>query len=74
MRGRSRTADGIDVGFFADRDIEGLMRTMVGILHYGKAGVRESLFVGPGGFVKFESTWQVLDDGLRLTTLIPMGR
>lgn len=28
---------------------------------------------GPGGFLKFESTWQVTDDGFRLSTVIPMG-
>lgn len=40
---------------------------------YGTFEVRESLFAGPGGFVKLESTWQVTDDGLRLTTVIPIG-
>ena len=40
---------------------------------YGTFQVRDSLFAGPGGFLKFESTWQVTDDGLRLTTVIPMG-
>jgi filamentous hemagglutinin len=40
---------------------------------YGTFQVRESLLAGPGGFVKFESTWQVTDSGLRLTTVIPMG-
>jgi hypothetical protein len=31
--------------------------------------------VGPGGFIKFESTWQVLQEGaFRLTTAIPFGR
>ena len=37
---------------------------------YGTFQVRDA---GPGGFLKFESTWQVTDDGLRLTTVIPMG-
>jgi len=41
--------------------------------NYGTFQVRESLFAGPGGFLKFESTWQVTDDGLRLSTVIPMG-
>ena len=40
---------------------------------YGTFQVRDSLFAGPGGFLKFESTLQVTDDGLRLTTVIPMG-
>jgi filamentous hemagglutinin len=36
--------------------------------------VRESLFSGPGGFLKLESTWEVLADGTRrLTTVIPFG-
>ena len=41
--------------------------------NFGSFQVRDSLFSGPGGFLKFESTWQVADDGLRLTTVIPMG-
>ncbi|MFH0901100.1 MAG: hypothetical protein V2A73_10760, partial [Pseudomonadota bacterium] len=41
---------------------------------YGTFQVRESLFAGPGGFVKFESTWQVLEGGgYRFTTAIPFG-
>jgi filamentous hemagglutinin len=41
---------------------------------YGTFQVRESLFTGPGGHVKFESTWQVLEGGgLRLTAAIPFG-
>jgi hypothetical protein len=40
---------------------------------HGTFQIRDSLFSGPGGFLKFESTWQVTDDGLRLTTVIPMG-
>jgi RHS repeat-associated protein len=41
---------------------------------YGSFQVRESLFAGPGGFIKFESTWQVMEGGqLRLTTAIPFG-
>ncbi len=39
----------------------------------GTFQVRESLFSGPGGFLKFESTWQVTGDGLRLTMVIPLG-
>ena len=39
----------------------------------GTFQIRESLFAGPDGFLKFESTWQVTQDGLRLTTVIPMG-
>lgn len=35
--------------------------------------IRESLFAAPGGFLKFETAWQVSDAGLRLTTVIPMG-
>ncbi len=30
---------------------------------YGNLVTRESLFAGSGGFVKFESTWQVLEGG-----------
>lgn len=40
----------------------------------GDFQVRESLLAGPGGFVKFESTWQVSDGGLRMTTAIPMRK
>lgn len=40
---------------------------------YGTSQVRESLFAGPNGMLKFESTWQVTDDGYRLTTVIPFG-
>ena len=40
---------------------------------YGKFQIRESLFVGPHGLLKFESTWQITENGLRLTTVIPMG-
>jgi len=41
---------------------------------YGVFQVRESLFAGPGGFLRFESTWQVLPGGgSRLVTAIPFG-
>lgn len=40
---------------------------------YGTFQVRDSLFAGPGGFLKFETTWQLTDEGYRLTTLIPYG-
>jgi len=41
---------------------------------HGTFEVRESLFAGPSGqFAKFESTWQVTDNGRRLTTVIPRG-
>jgi hypothetical protein len=41
---------------------------------HGTFEVRESLFSGPGGHVKFRSTWQVLEGGARrLTTAIPFG-
>jgi filamentous hemagglutinin len=41
---------------------------------YGNFVVKESLFAGPGGFLKFESTWQVVEGGgLRFTTAIPLG-
>ena len=39
---------------------------------FGSYQVRDSLFSGPGGFLKVEFTWQVTDNGLRLTTVIPM--
>ncbi|MGY2008640.1 WXG100-like domain-containing protein [Nocardia gipuzkoensis] len=41
---------------------------------YGEFQVRESLFVGPNGILKFETTWQVTPEGLRMTTVIPKGR
>jgi hypothetical protein len=40
---------------------------------YGTFQIRDSLFAGPRGFIHFETTWQVTDDGLRLTTVIPRG-
>jgi filamentous hemagglutinin len=40
---------------------------------YGTFEVRDSLFSGPGGFLRFETTWQVTSAGYRLTTLIPFG-
>jgi hypothetical protein len=41
---------------------------------HGSFETRESLFAGPRGFAKFESTWEVMGDGTRrMTTVIPMG-
>lgn len=41
---------------------------------HGSYEVRESLFAGPGGFLRLDSTWQVMADGTRrLTTVIPIG-
>lgn len=40
---------------------------------HGTFEIRDSFFSGPCGFLKFESTWQVTDDGFRLSTVIPMG-
>lgn len=41
---------------------------------HGRFQVRESLFKGPGGFLKLETTWQETPDGhLRFTTVIPRG-
>jgi filamentous hemagglutinin len=40
---------------------------------HGTFQVRDSLFAGPGGFLKIESTWEITDGGRRLTTVIPMG-
>jgi RHS repeat-associated protein len=41
---------------------------------YGSYVVKESLFSGPGGFLKLESTWEVTEGGtLRLTSAIPFG-
>ncbi|MBK9261884.1 MAG: RHS repeat-associated core domain-containing protein [Polyangiaceae bacterium] len=56
----------------AVKDSSNIVRTFKN--QYGAFQVRESLFAGPGGFVKFESTWQVLEGGgLRFTTAIPFG-
>lgn len=43
--------------------------------NYGTFEIRESLFAGPSGrFSKFETTWQIHEDGSRrLTTVIPYG-
>jgi len=41
---------------------------------HGRFEIRESLFSGPGGHVKFRSTWQVLEGGVRrFTTALPFG-
>lgn len=40
---------------------------------WGSFQKRESLFVGPGGFLKFDSTWRVTGDGLSLSTVISRG-
>ncbi|PXX66621.1 hypothetical protein DFR70_103370 [Nocardia tenerifensis] len=40
---------------------------------FGDFQVRESLFAGPNGILKFETTWQTTPEGLRLTTVIPKG-
>jgi filamentous hemagglutinin len=41
---------------------------------YGNFVTRESLFAGPGGFIKFQSTWQVMEGGAqRFNTAIPFG-
>jgi filamentous hemagglutinin len=41
---------------------------------YGNFVTRESLFAGPGGFIKFQSTWQVMEGGAqRFITAIPFG-
>jgi filamentous hemagglutinin len=40
---------------------------------FGNFEIRDSLFAGPRGFIHFETTWQVADDGLRLITAIPHG-
>lgn len=40
---------------------------------FGTFQARESLLAGPNGLLKLESTWQVTNDGLRLTTVIPFG-
>jgi RHS repeat-associated protein len=42
---------------------------------YGDYQIRDGLLKGPYGFLRVESTWQVLgDDDYRLTTIIPRGR
>ena len=41
---------------------------------YGTFVTRESLFAGPGGLIKLQSTWQVLENAAqRLITAIPFG-
>lgn len=41
---------------------------------WGTYQVRESLLSGPNGFLKLESTWEVLPSGdLRMTTVIPVA-
>jgi len=53
-------------------DPSNIVRTFAN--QYGAFQVRESLFAGRGGILKFESTWQVLEDAVfRFTTAIPFG-
>jgi len=40
---------------------------------WGTHQIRESIFAGPNGVLKFESSWQVTSDGFRLETVIPFG-
>lgn len=41
---------------------------------YGSYVVRESLFMGPSGMLKFESTWEVMGNGSsRFVSGIPFG-
>ena len=41
---------------------------------WGLFQTRDSLFAGPGGFVRFESTWEAMGaDRWRFTTAIPFG-
>ena len=40
---------------------------------HGTFEVRDSLFCGPGGFLHFESAWQVDGEQRRFVTLIPRG-
>jgi hypothetical protein len=40
---------------------------------FGTFQIRESFFAGPGGFLKFHSTWEVLGGGsYRFVTAIPI--
>ena len=56
----------------AASDVSNVMRSFTN--QYGRFIIKESLFSGPGGFLKFKSTWQVVDGGtLRLVTAIPFG-
>lgn len=54
------------------RTSDNISRVMVD--EYGFSEVRDSLLVGPLGFVKFESTWLRTESGLRLSTVVPYGR
>lgn len=40
---------------------------------HGDFEIRDGLLAGPGGFLHVETTWQVTENGYRLTTLIPRG-
>lgn len=40
---------------------------------YGDFQIRDGILAGPGGFLHVETTWQVTESGLRLTTIIPRG-
>ncbi len=40
---------------------------------WGTHQIRESIFAGPNGVLKFESSWEVTSGGFRLETVIPFG-
>ena len=40
---------------------------------HGEFEIRESVLAGPRGVIKLQTTWQITDDGYRLTTIIPTG-
>ena len=40
---------------------------------YGTFQIRRLVVQGSGGFLNFESTWQVTNDSLAMTTVIPKG-
>jgi hypothetical protein len=66
--GRALLASHFDMVLATDSNI---VRTWTD--EWGTHQIRESIFVGPYGVLKFESSWQVMSDGFRLETVIPFG-
>ncbi|MGI5504553.1 tachylectin-related carbohydrate-binding protein [Lentzea sp. CA-135723] len=65
-QGRALIKNHLDQAVTNDANVQRVFTT-----EHGTFQIRDSLFAGPGGFLHFESTWHVTQDGLRLTTIIP---
>ncbi|MDF9878676.1 RHS repeat-associated core domain-containing protein [Cellulosimicrobium cellulans] len=66
--GRALIADHLDMAAHGESNI---LRKYSD--QYGDFEIRESLFLGPNGALKIESTWEITEAGPKLTTVIPYG-